>query len=129
MIAGVYAELALMGKKAERQDAAERLFAINRGALLRNGTRLPVKLQIDDIRLERTLKRAATAAGFKTTRLDPPRYILSFGPGREGYISCELYDGGKGITVFKQNLPQPEAGGPSAAAFARALRDGVFDAF
>jgi transglutaminase-like putative cysteine protease/predicted negative regulator of RcsB-dependent stress response len=131
MISKVYAELALAGEKAERQDAAERLFALNRGALLQNGTRLPVELRFAEplLRLGGILKRAAGAAGLEAARLDSPRYTLSFAQDGEGYISCELYDGGKGVTVWKQSLPSPGQKSLEKAAFARALRDGIFDPF
>ena len=130
MIARVYAELALIGRKAERQNAAERLFAINRGALLQNGIRLPVELRITgEINRGAMLRRAVRAAGFETARLESPRYTLTLDSGVEGSILCTLYDNGRGITVWQQNLPAPNRRSPQRANFARTLRDGVFQAF
>ena len=138
MIADVYTELARIGKKAERRDAAERLFAINRGALLRNGIRLPVDLRFGEEsagpgsgtggRLGGTIKKAVKAAGFEPVKEGPPRYTLTFSQNIEGSVSCELYDGGRGITVFASNLPLPSSH-HQRAAFARYLRDGIFNAF
>jgi hypothetical protein len=131
MIAMVYQELAALGSRAERQDAAERLFAINRGALLRNGVRLPVELQITGGagRMARILRNATRAAGLETTRLQAPRYTLSLDASLGGYISGVLYDNGRGIIVWQQTLPAPNRRGSQAANFARSLRDGIFNAF
>ena len=91
MIANVYTELAFTGTKTERQDAAERLFAINRGALIKNGIRLPVSLNIEDEVswaggiIKKSLKsaglksRGLTNRGLDKTREAAPRYVLSFG--------------------------------------------------
>ena len=135
-IADVYTELALKGGKAERQDAAERLFALNRGALIQKGIRLPAELRINGAaggNIEGILKKAARDAGIDP--VDPveqarsPRYTLTLAFDGKGSVSCELYDGGRGTTVFRQTLPLPSSANPQRAAFSRALRDGVFEAF
>ena len=128
-IANVYTELAAFRRAgAERQDAAERLFALNRGALLQKGIRLPVALQITDSRMERVVKKAVERAGMKSTRQGSPRYTLRVERGGGESVICELYDGGRGISVFRKNLALPSSRS-ERAAFARDLRDGVFDAF
>jgi hypothetical protein len=131
MTAKALRELSGVGTKAERQDAAERLFALNRGALLQNGIRLPVKLEFAKpvIRLEAVLKKTARAAGLESPRLESPRYTLSFAQDGEGFISCELTDLGRGTVVWKQSLPSPGQKSLQETAFARALRDGIFNAF
>ena len=135
MIAKAYAELALKGGKAGRQDAAERLFAINRGALLQNGIKLPVEIQIARplIHMKSVLEKTARTAGLETFGPVSPRYTLRFDSEEDGYISCELYDGGRGITVWKQNLPYPAIDHRTLSrqktAIAKTLRDGIFDAF
>jgi tetratricopeptide (TPR) repeat protein len=140
MIAEVYAQLALTGKREEKQDAAERLFALNRGALLQNGIRLPVELHITDgnisgrqtignaDQISRILKSAVKAAGFETARTESPRYTLSFGSGGEGFVNCELYDNVRGTAVWRQSLSAPNRSNSQRAQFARSLRDGVFSA-
>ncbi|MDR0497605.1 MAG: tetratricopeptide repeat protein [Treponema sp.] len=146
MIAKTYVELTLKGKKAEKQDAAERLFALNRGALHQNGIRLPVELRVADelSHLTGTMKRIIRMSGLDTARLDSPRYTLEFTKEREGNVSCELYDNGKGISVWKENLPVFDLLPSSAsgkinvplrysasqrALLARIIRDGLFDVF
>jgi hypothetical protein len=134
MIADVYAELALRGKNAERQDAAERLFAINRGALLQNGIPLPVQLRVNTQgnRLAGFFKKAVRSAGFETARTESPRYTLTFDQsGENDLVSCRLYDNGRGIAVWEKSLSLPSQR-PSAsqkADFKKALRDGIFDGF
>jgi tetratricopeptide (TPR) repeat protein len=138
MISDVYAELALRGKKTERQDAAERLFAINRGALLQNGIALPVELRITSNgnrvigRIEGILKEAVKSAGLETARTESPRYTLTLDPSVEDeLVSCRLYDNGRGTLVWEKSLSLP-AQRPSAsqkADFKKALRDGIFDGF
>jgi tetratricopeptide (TPR) repeat protein len=136
MIANVYAELASIGKKAERQEAAERLFAINRGALLQNGIALPVQLRINSLGnrffgIEGILKEAANSAGLETARTESPRYTLTFDSSEEeGFILCKLYDNGRGIVIWEKNLNLPASPSSSQKAeFKKALRDGIFDGF
>jgi len=136
MIANVYAELSSMGKKAERQDAAERLFAVNRGALLQNGIALPVQLRINSqgnrlFGIEGILKEAARSVGLETARTESPRYTLTFDPsGEEGFILCKLYDNGRGIAVWEKNLSLSASPSSSQKTdFKKALRDGIFDGF
>ncbi|MCL2069452.1 MAG: hypothetical protein FWH19_00515 [Treponema sp.] len=134
MIAGVYAELALNGNRSFRGNAAERLFAINRGAMLQQGIRLPVELRLsgDLAYMSGTIRRAVRMAGLEINgqsgARNPGRYTLSFALEGNG-IYGELYDGGRGTVIWQQNL------GPSAHyrgaswALGRALRDGIFDPF
>jgi hypothetical protein len=129
MIVKAYVTLATSGKKAERQDAAERLFALNRGAMLQNGIKLPVTLRATERYTEGVLKKAAKAAGIESAAGTTPRYTLSIGSDGDGSISCELYDTVRGITVFRQNLPLQSTSRPHRAAFAKALREKIFDAF
>jgi len=140
MIANVYAELALIGKKIERQDAAERLFAINRGALLQNGIALPVQLRVNSqgnrlYGIEKFFREAAKSAGLETARTESPRYTLTLdSSGEDGLVSCELYDNGRGVVVWEKSLSLQASlpASPSAsqkAEFMRALRDGIFEGF
>jgi len=133
MIANVYAELASMGKKIERQDAAERLFALNRGALLQNGIALPVQLRVNSHGniIEGILKKEARSAGLETARTESPRYTLTFDSSREdGSVSCRLYDNGRGVAVWEKSLSLPaSSSAEQKAEFKRALRDGIFEGF
>jgi hypothetical protein len=80
-IAEIYAELArpARGASRERQDAAERLYALNRGALRQNGIPLPVSLTFvlqpdgegrfspETARLAKPLGRVLGKAGIRET--------------------------------------------------------------
>ncbi|MDR1596203.1 MAG: hypothetical protein LBR99_00730, partial [Treponema sp.] len=79
MIADTFTALARLAKGAsrrdERQDAAERLYALNRGALRQNGIPLPVSLDFtfdspvpqEAVRLIRPLERMLGKAGIQET--------------------------------------------------------------
>jgi tetratricopeptide (TPR) repeat protein len=128
MIAQAYGELARMGGRDERADAAERLFVLNRGALRQKGLRLPAELRISgaDPRTAAALKKAARQAGIDTAGGRVPRYTLTL-TSESGAIRCELYDEGRGIAVLQRNLPQASLSGQDKAGFARSLGDAVFD--
>jgi len=70
----------------------------------------------------------------ETSRAESPRYTLTFDLSllmEEGFISCRLYDNGRGVAVWEKSLQFP-AQRPSAlqkANFKKALRDGIFDGF
>jgi hypothetical protein len=138
MIVEVYGELAQRGRKQEKRDAAERLFALNRGGLRQRGITLPVELQIQEGpgMEEAKLRQAIRAAGLDAVSGgdNPPRYKLTLRPGGPSMsgtspqVLCELYDGGRGITLFSREFPfDPKSQG--RAAFSRALGDAVFSGF
>ncbi|GHT95282.1 hypothetical protein FACS1894141_3600 [Spirochaetia bacterium] len=150
-IADAYTELALHAKgEAEARDAAERLYALNHGALRQNGIALPVELSIDAIetknpaKTERTLRRTlkkmgidATPVGSSnstvisatdetgSTQILPNRFRLSITIAG-GNALCELYDGGRGVNLFRRSIPLGSLSGTDISAFARALGDGIF---
>jgi hypothetical protein len=127
MIAEAYGELARMGGKEERADAAERLFAINRGALRQKGLRLPAELRISgaDPRTGAALKKAVRQAGVDTAGDRVPRYTLTLTAGSNG-ILCELYDEGRGTSLLQRSLPLASLSAQDRAGFARSLGDAVF---
>jgi hypothetical protein len=136
MTAEAYAELAAgRGTKAERRDAAERLFALNRGVLRQKGIRLPVELVISGGRpgLRRVLEKAVKTAGMDAGG-GGSRYTLAItagagGDSPGGVIFCELRDGGRGTVVYRGNITLASLSGKDRALFARALGDGVFNGF
>jgi hypothetical protein len=136
MTAEAYAELATgRGTRAERRDAAERLFALNRGVLRQKGIRLPVKPVISGGRpgLQRILEKTVKTAGMDIGG-DESRYTLTLTAGNGGgspggVISCELYDGGRGTVVYRGNITLASLSGKDRAFFARALGDGIFNGF
>jgi hypothetical protein len=151
MIADTYAELALPGRDArtERQDAAERLYALNRGALRQKGITLPVHLSFvfntgegaADIPTARAIKpiaRMLQKAGIRDTgviddRASPglARFTLTLEmqeqkPEGGWNIRCELYDAGRGTSVWQRPIPLPSLSAKDLSAFARTLADIAF---
>jgi hypothetical protein len=157
-IAEIYAELAKAAKggsrRAERQDAAERLYALNRGALRQNGIPLPASLSFviptdgdggfspEAARLAKPLSRILGKAGIQETGIrtnealssgpNPARFGLTLEiedrPGGGWVIHCELRDGGRGNSAWRRSLPLDSRSAADLAAFARALADEAFTA-
>ncbi|MDR1099813.1 MAG: tetratricopeptide repeat protein, partial [Treponema sp.] len=142
VIAGAYAELApqLAGKNrtAEARDAVERLYALNRGGLRQNGLTLPVELIINPgdgkdnpSRTERVLRRTLKKMGVAADRAgdNPSRFrltiTLSTGGGEQTAL-CDLYDSGRGISLFRRSAALPSLSGADISAFARELGDALF---
>ncbi|GHT77549.1 hypothetical protein FACS1894130_02190 [Spirochaetia bacterium] len=148
VIADTYAELCLQlrGKRhtAERWDAAERLYALNHGALRQNGITLPVELALDTEnaprprRTERILRRTLRKMGIEVI---PAKYRTgntnddadpSMGRFRlnitvnGGDVRCELYDGGRGTGVFRRAIPLPSPSAKDISAFAETLGEVMF---
>jgi hypothetical protein len=153
MIAELYAEIAITAKggsrRAERQDAAERLYALNRGALRQNGIPLPVSLSFviptdgdggffpEAARLAKPLGRILGKAGIQETGVrsngsNPARFGLTLEiedrPEGGWIIHCELRDGGRGNSAWRRSLPLDSRSTADLVAFARALADEAFTA-
>jgi tetratricopeptide (TPR) repeat protein len=139
MIAKAYAEAAKRQGPAG-EDAAERLFALNRGALRQEGLRLPVELRIEGAgrqlasRLTRYIGRAGfdprTAGGETAATGAGTRFLLSVTVPEDPALpaGCELYDRIRGSTVLRRNFSLPSGSGTDVAGFARNLGDAVFTA-
>lgn len=144
-IADAYSELYLLlkgkARRFERFDAAERLYALNRGALRQKGIDLPVELTItvagEDAGAKksvRTLRRTLRKMGLEAVPHPPdgaapdvfsPRFHLNITlANREAY--CVLRDGGRGVDVFRQSIPLESVSPRDLSAFARTLGDGLF---
>jgi tetratricopeptide (TPR) repeat protein len=145
MIAETYAELARLAgsrRTAEGLDAAERLYALNRGALRQRGIALPVELTIDAAalpetpsRIERTLRRVLARAGIDAAAgraaAGPAsrrfRFTITItGTGAGAEALCEFYDGGRGIRVLSRKIPLNSLSAGDISAFIRTLGDAVF---
>ncbi|MDR0784893.1 MAG: hypothetical protein LBE74_03295 [Treponema sp.] len=106
MLADVYLELA----KTDDLDAAERLFALNPGALRRNGVRLPIALSVAaDKRSVKRISKAVEKTGFapQDERYDA-RYSLVISLSGQA-AHCLLFDKGKGTGVFNRTIPLPSS--------------------
>ncbi|MDR0623031.1 MAG: hypothetical protein LBG10_01205 [Treponema sp.] len=152
MISKCYAELS-KGRKGEAgKNAAERLYALNRGGVRQRGIRLPVELDIRfegaltgagnsaSARIAGTLAGALKKAGFDTAAGDgfSPRFMLTItlgspegaggsgAPGLTGY--AELYDRQRGSAVLKRTFPVGTLSPEALYGFVRSLGDAVFTA-
>ncbi|MDR0452801.1 MAG: hypothetical protein LBH15_07135 [Treponema sp.] len=143
MIADTYAKLyRILDKKPpgkdrdmKLRDTAERLYALNQGALRQNGIRLPVELLLDTGRAaspgraERELRKALKKMGIEAARPGErgggSRYRLSITVDG-GEVFCELYDGGRGTSFFRKFIPLPSLKPAAISDFAAALGDAVF---
>jgi hypothetical protein len=154
MIAEIYAELAMTAKggsrRAERQDAAERLYALNQGALRQNGIPLPISQRFvferneDDrvfrqtARLIKPLAKMLGKAGFQETGIraegaNIARFTLTLEieerePEGGWLIHCELRDEGRGTSAWRRSIPLPGSSARDLSAFARSLADEAFTA-
>ncbi|MDR3170041.1 MAG: hypothetical protein LBU17_00265 [Treponema sp.] len=135
MIAAVYGELAAIrgrGHRSAARDAAERLYALNRGALRQEGIRLPVELVVDDsgakgTRAERIIRKAIKAAGLDPSPASRFRLSITINTQEAEQIAhCELYDGGRGINVFNRSIPLGSLSWSDISAFTRTLGDILF---
>jgi tetratricopeptide (TPR) repeat protein len=130
LLAETYAELSLrFGVKTEEgRDAAERLFALNRGALRQKGIALPAEIDASGAapRLERTLRGLAKKAGVLQVSLDrAPRYTLTFASAGQNAVQCALRDNVRGRVLFEKTLPLGK-GRTERALFSRALGELLF---
>jgi transglutaminase-like putative cysteine protease/tetratricopeptide (TPR) repeat protein len=128
MIADVYAELALIrGGGEEKREAAERLYALNPGALRQRGIALPLELTtkgpnpISGTALRRALKKAGMDASAPGTKR---RFRLSISHENLS-ADCELYDVGRGSVVFRRQIPLRDPA-QNLDVFAGTLGDLVF---
>jgi hypothetical protein len=150
MIAEAYGELAqlLKGKarRLDRFEAAERLYAINRGALRQRGIELPAEIDIavegedegsagQSRKAEKTrrfLRRTLARMGIKALSPAPdnaeafiPRFALSISVAG-GKALCVLRDRGRGLDLFSESLPLGSVSPAELSAFARTLGERIF---
>ena len=134
--ADAYTEIALIAKKngmaGLATEVAGRLFALNPGALRKNGISLPVNLEISGEALagkNRTnaVQKALRQAGFDTKPAGVPRWTLRLNAGEAVGVSVELYDGGTGRTSLRKTLPIASLSVRAFREFSNALADEVFN--
>ncbi|MDR2759132.1 MAG: hypothetical protein LBB78_07120 [Spirochaetaceae bacterium] len=135
MIAEGYAELAQTARGSEKKEAAERLYALNPGALRQKGIPLPAEIHMNTseipdnaAKLEKTLRRALDKAGIDEIRDGQGRFRLSINLGPEGDALCQLYDTGRGTNLFTRRFPLNSSAPEDISAFTRALGEELFTA-
>lgn len=153
IIARSYAKIALYAggknRRAEKRDAAERLYALNRGALRQEGIPLPVELLLDCSAVPRaeraerivrhTLKkmgigimpknsiRSTSDSAAKVSASYRFKLSITLQGGHDGQNAiCELYDGGRGTSVFHKTIPLGSFSATDISVFAKILGDGLF---
>jgi transglutaminase-like putative cysteine protease/tetratricopeptide (TPR) repeat protein len=131
MIADAYTDLAKFSRGPQKHEAAEELYAINRGGLRQEGLRLPAELSVQagERALTRHLTRLVKRSGVET--VDGARYSisleLSLSPGDYDYsIRCELQDRSRNATVLRRSFPLPSLSKKDLAACIRAIGDTIF---
>jgi Flp pilus assembly protein TadD len=146
MIADTCIDLCLLlqkkmpGKETRRRlrGAAERLYALNQGALRQNGIALPVELLLDTTaaasprRTEKTLRGTLKKMGLEIMRPEERggenRYRLSM-TVKGGEALCELYDRERGASFFREYIPLPSLDSDAISGFASALGGALFTGF
>jgi hypothetical protein len=133
LTAKAYAALAELHAEhsPERKDAAERLFALNRGALRQRAIKLPISAAVlgagADAKGKEVL-RILRRSGFSLSRDDAPsRYFLEVRL-ENGEAMCTFSDTLRGAVVLRKSVPLASTSGKDAAAFGRLLADAVFAA-
>jgi hypothetical protein len=129
MIADAWTELAQWGPRKGREDAAERLFALNRGALPQNGIRLPAQVDAQGLTpgLVRSMCGALKGAGVAIVTRSDARYRFDLkADGNNGSVSVELYDGGRGTVIWSKVITAQGHGFEGKAEISRELYDGIY---
>jgi hypothetical protein len=120
------------GKTFLAQDAAERLYRLNRGGLRQYGIRLPVELVFEAgeapmEHIAKALDRRLYAAGFDTGKGANATRRFQLRIRMNGaHAVCELYDVSWGSAVFRHTLPLASFSASDITTFARALGDMAF---
>ncbi|QQO10007.1 transglutaminase domain-containing protein [Breznakiella homolactica] len=119
-------------KAAVSRDAAERLYALNAGALRQHGIAFPVGLTVDSgsgpRSAERRLVRALSGAGFDIRPSgEAPRFRLTVTlQGTEAL--CELFDAGRGISAARHTIPAGDLSSKAMGRLAENLGNLLFTA-
>jgi len=140
LIADAYANLALLAAKrrdtTSEQDAAERLYALNRGALRQNGISLPVRLDLNlpagtskptAARIRRRLVQALHRSGLTvdTEIATEGRYLLWIDLSADS-ATGELRDQGRGTSLLRQTFPLQSFEPKALSDFSRILEQRLF---
>jgi transglutaminase-like putative cysteine protease/Tfp pilus assembly protein PilF len=140
LVSQCYREFALYGKtRAIRQNAANELFALNRGALLQAGINLPVEINVYNTGgketakvngIGRTLRRALAKAGFTQAENGKARWRLDVNinatTGGPTAASCEMIDTEGGEKPLRRVIPLDSLSGADMYHLAGELSRFIF---
>jgi tetratricopeptide (TPR) repeat protein len=128
-----YREFALRGKtRAIRQNAANELFALNRGALLQAGINLPVEINVrnaggKETAQDRTIRRALAKAGFAQTEKARFRLNITVASTNGGMVAtCEMIDTEGGGRPLRRVIPLASLSGAEIYRFAGEISKFIF---
>lgn len=137
MIADAYAELAGIyqnqGKIDEAQSSIEALYALNHGALLQRGLRLPIKLDLqgtyaspsEAARYRKTLSAILNRSGLRILTNKTTRFTLILNK-TDTTITCTLHDSVKGSTLREKTMLLPDLSAESRLRFSHELQQALF---
>ena len=123
-------------RRDARRDAAERLYALNQGALRQQGIRLPVELGLEvsasyPSGTARAVRNALKAMGLEI--VEPAHAEDATGArfrlrvqAQGGSARCELYDRGRGTVLFSAAIPLASHSRKNISAFSMELGDLLF---
>jgi Flp pilus assembly protein TadD len=123
LTADAWAVIARRARGEAALEAAEKLYALNPGALRQQGIRLPVQVEAGAVPGGRALVRALRRAGF-TPGGNERRFVLRLG-FQAGELRYELFDRGRGVSVAAGTVEGYDGTAQEAAAAAREVGDGV----
>ncbi|AEJ20947.1 transglutaminase domain-containing protein [Gracilinema caldarium] len=137
MIADAYAELAHIYQKQGNIDgiqaSIEALYALNRGALLQRGLRLPINLEIDGVFTTPTEQRnyqniittVVNKSGLRSLNATPARFklILNY---HGDTIKATLWDSVKGTNIREHLIPLSNLSPENLQQFSRELQKTLF---
>ncbi|GAB1482312.1 hypothetical protein MASR2M78_11270 [Treponema sp.] len=118
-----------------RREAAEKLYALNKGALRQKGIRLPIRLKVELTgtnpnqkalkKIKRSVSRVLDRSGFHILKGDSSRFILDIELRADAAV-CILRDEGRGLIVQKKAIPLPSLRRSDLCTFALGLADTLF---
>jgi hypothetical protein len=142
LISRSYTELARYGKGDIKAQAAEQLFAINKGALRQEGISLPLEIHIQTAggnnkaadfisaaptRVEKKIQRLLKKSGFSA--VPEGQYSLTItvtASAGDSALTCELINKEQGSSVMRKTIPVKSLHTADLCDFVRTLGDAVF---
>jgi hypothetical protein len=129
LVSRSYTELARYGKGDIKAQAAEQLFAINKGALRQEGISLPLEIHIQAAfpNVEKKILRLLKKSGFSAVQEGQYSLTVSVSASAgDPAMTCELINKEQGSSVMRKTIPVKSLHTADLCDFVRALGDAVF---